>query len=330
MSGAPVVPVVVVGAGISGVACARALQAAGAPVRVVDRGYRIGGRMASKRLDDRAVDLGASYFTVSDPAFEAVAADWRDRGLAEPWTDTFHVVDATAPGGALEPKSGPVRWRAPGALRSLVEDLAAPLEVERAEVAQVDRDERGVLTVDGEPAAAVVLAMPDVQARRLLGPGLEGVGEQLTRDFEPVLALVARFAERSWGFDGVFVNGDDDLAWIVDDGRRRGDDAPVLVAHTTPERAAHHLEDPEGAGPLLVAALRRVLGLPEPESHVVKRWSLARPVGEREEPYLLAGGENTETGLLGVCGDGWGPTPKVEGAYLSGHRLGQAFAERLA
>jgi len=141
---------------------------------------------------------------------------------------------------------------------------------------------------------------------------------------------VARFAERTWAFDGVFVNGDDDLAWVADDGRRRGDDAPVLVAHTTPERAARHLEDPEGAGPLLVAALRRVLGLPEPESHLVKRWSLARPVGAREEPYLLAGPDDADAGLLGVCGDGWGPTPKVEGAYLSGHRLGQALAARLA
>ena len=322
MSGSPVV---VVGAGISGVACARALQAAGVPVRLVDRGFRIGGRMASKRLDDRAVDLGASYFTVSDPAFEAVATDWRERGLAQPWTDTFHVVDAAEP-GTLEPKSGPVRWRAPGALRSLVEDLAAPLDVERAEVAQVTRTDEGVITVDGEAAGAVVLAMPDLQARRLLGPGLEEVGAQLTREFEPVLALVARFAERSWEFDGVFVNGDDDLAWVADDGRRRGDDAPVLVAHTTPERAARHLEDPDAAGELLVAALRRVLDLPEPASHLVKRWSLARPVGEREEPYLL---EGPEAGLLGVCGDGWGATPKVEGAYLSGHRLGRELAVRL-
>lgn len=319
-------PVVVVGAGISGVACARALQGADVPVRVVDRGFRIGGRMASKRLDDRAVDLGASYFTASDPAFEAVAADWRERGLAEPWTDTFHVVDAAEP-GRPEPKSGPVRWRAPGALRSLVEDLAAPLEVERAEVQQVLRDEDGRVRVDGEPAAAVVLAMPDVQARRLLGAGLEPQAEDLTREFEPVLALVARFAERAWDFDGVFVNGDDDLAWVADDGRRRGDGAPVLVAHTTPERAARHLEEPEGAGPLLVVALRRVLGLPEPVDHLVKRWSLARPTGEREEPYLLAG---PEAGLLGVCGDGWGSTPKVEGAYLSGHRLGRALAERLS
>jgi predicted NAD/FAD-dependent oxidoreductase len=313
-------PVVVVGAGISGVACGRALQDAGVPVRVLDRGRRIGGRMASRRIDDRAVDLGASYLTVSDPAFEQVVEAWRAAGLAEPWTDTFHVVAA---GEEPRPKPGPVRWRAPGALRSLVEDLAAPLDVQQAAVEQVTRDDDGVLRVDGEVARAVVLAMPDPQARTLLGDGLGALTGDLDRAWEPVLALVARFAERTWDLDGAFVNGDDDVAWVADDGRRRGDDAPVLVAHTTPERAARHLDDPDAATAPLVAALRRVLVLPEPIDAVVKRWSLARPVGERTAPYLL------DERLVGVCGDGWG-TPKVEGAWLSGHALGLALAGRLA
>ena len=33
--------------------------------------------------------------------------------------------------------------------------------------------------------------------------------------------------------------------------------------------------------------------------------------------------------LVGVCGDGWGPSPKVETAWLSGTRLGRALAQRL-
>ncbi|MGZ4650485.1 MAG: FAD-dependent oxidoreductase, partial [Kineosporiaceae bacterium] len=71
---APVeLPVVVVGAGIAGVACARALRRGGLGVRVFDRGRRIGGRMALHRErlggTERVVDVGASYFTVSDPRF---------------------------------------------------------------------------------------------------------------------------------------------------------------------------------------------------------------------------------------------------------------------
>ena len=47
-------PVTVVGAGIAGLACARALTAGGSAVRVLDRGRRPGGRMSSRTLHDRA------------------------------------------------------------------------------------------------------------------------------------------------------------------------------------------------------------------------------------------------------------------------------------
>jgi predicted NAD/FAD-dependent oxidoreductase len=312
-------PVVVVGGGISGVACARTLAAAGLPVTVLDRGRRLGGRMASRHIEGRPVDTGASYFTVGDSAFATVAQDWERRGLAHRWTDTFSVLRSGAPPTS---KSGPVRWGTAGGMRSLVEDLATGLDVRRSEVRAVDGSD-GTLRVDGAAAAAVVLAMPDAQARRLLGVGLDAESAALTRGSDPVLALVAWWDERGWDLDGGFVDADEHLAWVADDGRRRGDGAPVLVAHSTPAFAARHLEDPDAAGPAMTAALCRLLGLDPPLGTLVHRWSLAKPTGEREEPFLFSGQ------LLGVCGDGWGGRSKVEGAYLSGLALGEALVGRL-
>lgn len=312
--------VVVVGAGLAGVACARELQRAGVGVRLLDRGHRAGGRMASRRLWGRPVDLGASYFTVSDPEFAAVVDDWAARGLATPWTDTFCVLGEGAPSA----KAGPVRWGAPGGLRSLVEDLGEGVGVERADVSS--------LTELDVPASAVVLAMPDPQARRLC-PDHHVAGD-LDREWEPVLALAATWPERTWDdlsptgcFDGAFVNGDPDIGWIADDGRRRGDDAPVLVVHSTPELARQHLTDPAAAGPVLVAAVRRQMDLAEPVDVHVHRWTFARPVGVREQPYALVEGDGR---LIGVCGDGWGATPKVETAWLSGTALGRELIRRTA
>src|SRR4051812_28071450 len=185
-------PVIVVGAGISGVACARALAAGGVPVVVLDRGHRVGGRMASKRVDDRPVDLGASYFTVSDDGFRAEVQRWEAAGLARPWTDTFAVL---SPDSEPTRKQGPVRWAAPGALRSLVEELADGIDVRRSEVTEVSSAD-GALSVDGAAASAVVLAMPDAQAARLLTSDLTSLADELDREWEPVLALVATFAER--------------------------------------------------------------------------------------------------------------------------------------
>jgi len=308
--------VVVVGAGLSGVACARELRAAGLDTRVLDRGRVPGGRMAARTLWDRRVDLGASYLTVSDPGFAAVVDDWAERGLAREWTDTFTALGAGAP----DSKTGPMRWGAPHGLRALVEDLAADLAVERREV-------RALAELDAD---AVVLAMPDPQARRLVGD--HPVGDELRREWEPVIAVAGRWSGRTWDgvsptgrFDGAFVNDDPDVGWIADDGRRRGDDAPVLVAHSTSDLAARHLDDPAGAAPAVLQAVRRLLDIGEPQDVHVHRWTFARPTGRREEAYALVDGAR----LVGVCGDGWGETPKVETAWLSGVRLGRALAARL-
>lgn len=319
-------PVIVVGAGISGVSCARVLSEAGLPVVVLDRGRRIGGRMGVRHLDGRPVDLGASYFTVSDDGFAAVVERWRSAGLARPWTDTFHVLAA---GEEPTTKSGPVRWGSAGGLRTLVEDLADGLDVRHQAVERVTSAD-GALRVDGLAASSVVLAMPDEQARRLLDDAAAEVAS-LHRPSEPVIALVATYTERAWAdtvdpaFDAAFVNGDEVLDFVADDGRRRGDGAPVLVAHSTPAFAAGHLADPPGAEPAMVAALARVLVLADgPSGTHVHRWSLAKPADPpREAPFLLS------ERMVGVCGDGWGPQSKVEGAWLSGAALGREVVDRL-
>ena len=143
---APRRDVIVVGAGISGVACARALEAAGTPVRVLERSGRPGGRMASPPLprgseggDPTPAGRSTSGRRTSPPATRSSSRscdDWERRGLARPWTDTLRSRD---PDGSWSSKSGPTRWAAPGGLRSLVADLAEGLRIDTApEVASVE------------------------------------------------------------------------------------------------------------------------------------------------------------------------------------------------
>ncbi len=319
----PPVQVAVVGAGISGAACARAAAAAGHDVHVLDRGRAAGGRMASRTLQGRVVDLGAAYFTATDERFAAVVDDWTQRGLARPWTTSFATASGTALGPDRPPgaQRGPLRWRAPAGLRGLVQDLATGLDVRQGcEVGHVGPGP----VVDGEPYDAVVLAMPDPQALRLLDPSEAGLRAELAqRPWEPVLAVVAGFPERTWHLDGCFVNDSGVLAFVADDGGRRGDGAPVLVAHTAAPLAARSLADPERAVPEVVAALRALLDLPAPRWTAVQRWTYARPARPHAAPYALSGG-------IGVCGDGWAEAltggPKVETAWLSGTLLGQALS----
>ncbi|NLU78763.1 NAD(P)-binding protein [Micromonospora sp. HNM0581] len=312
---------VVVGAGIAGVACARELSSAGIPVQVRERGRVVGGRMASRRFDGRPADLGAAYLTVSDPEFAEVVRGWQAAGLAREWTDTFVAYD----GESCREIPGPMRWAAPRGLRSLAEQLGRDLPVE------TDRAVGGVgpgPTVDGEAYAAVVLAMPGPQAASLLHPELVAATESVEQQrWSPTLAAMLRFPSRRWtDFRGAFVNSHPLLSLVCDDGDRRGDRAAVLVAHTTDAYAARHLARPTAAGPEIEAAVRDLLALPDRAEHVhVHRWTYAKP----------AGGDTPVTSFhldadgIGLAGDAFGE-PRVQTAWRSGRDLGRALARRLA
>ena len=302
-------PVTVVGAGIAGAACAVALRAAGLAVRVLERGRVPGGRLASPLLHGRRVDLGAGYFTVRDPGFEAVVRDWAGRGLARPWTDTFTVLAGDQP-----PRSttGPLRWAAQAGLGSLVRDLLNGIEVLTG------------TELSSLPAGQLVLAMPDPQAGRLVGVA------------EPVrctatVAVACGYPGRTWpAADAWFVNDHPDVEFVADDGARRADGAPVLVAHSTAELALGCLEQPERAVGPVVAALTELLGADRPDWTHAHRWRWAKPAGRHDSTFGFA--DLPDGRQVGLAGDQWCPdgSPRVESAWRSGTDLGAALALRLA
>jgi len=329
--------VIVVGGGIAGIACARRLHASGLPVRVIERAHRLGGRMASRTETvagrEHAVDIGAPYLTVTDPRFAQVIAALEAAGQVRRWTETFTLA---GPNGRTGETTGPQRWSSTRGLRALVEALAAGSSPDvpffdvqlETEVTRVDFDEEaGVPTVDGEPAAAVVLAMPDPQAARLLSAAAASDLGVAGSDWSPVLAVWAAWPERWWSaFDGVFVADSSVLSWVADSGRSRGDGAAVLVAHTTGDFAAPRLIDPASAIEPVLAELRHVIGgpVPPPEWERVHRWTLASARQPHPEPFRLS------SRLIGVCGDAWGPRSRVEQAWTSGDGLAEVLLTRLA
>lgn len=312
---------IVVGGGISGMACAREMLRLNVEPTVLDQGRAFGGRMSTRTLretgtpwDGHIVDIGASYFTVRDLRFETVVQDWIARDLARPWTDTFHVAD---PGGLQGVRTGPMRYAAPLGLRSLVQDLAAPLpDAQSNVIVESVTHDGSALYVGSTKTDAVALCMPLPQAQRLWPVPDDHIV------WEPVIVVTAVFDERIWPeIDGVFVNNDPILTWIADDGRRRGDDAAVLVAHTNPVFAALHLDDPAQVLPAVIEALTRILNLQDRPLFVdAHRWTFAKPSVAHADPYW-----RDSVAPVGLAGDAWADGPKVEAAWLSGTALGQAL-----
>jgi predicted NAD/FAD-dependent oxidoreductase len=208
-----------------------------------------------------------------------------------------------------------MRWAAPGGLRSLAEDLAAELDVTlRQEVTSVGPGP----VVDGTTADAVVVAMPGPQALRVLAPELGALQAVAGRQvWSPMLAAVLGYRERRWrDFHAAFVNGQPVLEKVFDDGDRRGDRAPFLVAHSTAAFARRNLENPAAAAAEMEAAVRQLLALPAADSVHVHRWTFAQP-----EPG--DGGFAAESGVY-LAGDAFG-RPRVQTAWQSGRAVARAI-----
>ena len=98
--------VAIIGAGISGLACARQLAKAGVSAVVFDKGRGIGGRVATRRAGDLQFDHGAPFVRVQRDDFSALLASLTVDGSAMPWTDDKGVTwTVGSPGMSAIPKA---------------------------------------------------------------------------------------------------------------------------------------------------------------------------------------------------------------------------------
>ena len=296
-------PVAVIGAGMSGIACARVLHHHKIPFQIIDRGRVVGGRMASRTIrdsgtafDGHITDIGASYFTVQDPQFGLIVNSWIESGVARAWTDTFHVATPTGI-SAVKPST----------------------EVTSLSVTD------GMVLVDNEKFGAAALCLPEPQAKKFVDENLIDIHNTLDEiSWDAVIAVTSVFeTEQLPQFDGVFVNEHPVLTWIANDGHRRGNNDPVVVAHVHPDLAALHLLEPSAVIPTVIDSLLPLLGLMKhPQWSSAMRWTYAKPTSARADLCFF----DEEVGL-GLAGDSWAGGPKVEAAWLSGHALGQQISQ---
>ncbi|MCP3144727.1 NAD(P)/FAD-dependent oxidoreductase [Pyxidicoccus xibeiensis] len=325
--------VAVIGAGISGVALARALHSAGYPVQVFEKSRGAGGRMATRRTEDGgAFDHGAQYFTARDALFQEQVRRWMDAGLAAEWNG---VIGTLEHGRVTRSEREHTRYvGVPGmgaGVKQLAEELALHREV------RVERLEREGpawrLFAESGPVPGVfdvvVAAVPAPQAVPLLAgaPGLAARAGSVR--MQPCLAVMARFASSvELEVDAAFVHGSP-LSWIAREegkpGRRTvhpGEERWVL--HGSPEASREALEDaPEQVATRWVEAFAAATGRDmRPVEAVAHRWRYALPAPAREESFLFDAASG-----LGACGD-WCGGPRVEGAFLSGVALARHLHSR--
>jgi photolyase PhrII len=309
--------VAVVGAGLSGLICARTLGDHGVPVTLFDKGRLPGGRTAAKRLSDgRLADHGAPKLEIGDPRLRPYADAWHELDVLADW----------APAGSRD------SWQvACPSARGLAQHLAEQLDVRQGTAVRALRREAGgwMLASDGAahgPFDRVIVTAPAPQAADLIASHAPNMAERArTAAYRPIMSALALF-DRPLDLDPDLLLPDDGVLEkaVRDTGKPDRDPvADVWALHATQAWShAHRNDDFDPIAKALFQAFRaQVPDLPEPRQLIGHRWlygQVTRPVGA-DCLFDDALG-------LGACGD-WCLGPTAGDALLSGMAAaGRVFA----
>ncbi len=328
--------VAVVGAGISGLAAAGSLLAAGFEVTVFERGRGPGGRAGRRRVPGFEFDHGAQYFTVRSRALTDQTAAWVEAGVAAQWSPRM----ATAGDGALRPKSSrTTRYVGVPGMSALTRSLTEGLDLRtqtRVLSATLRRgaggapqwmlelsggdddagdDETGPARSAG-PFDALLLACTPQQALPLLDAAPEFAARAGEVVFDPVWAVLLGFDHPpEVAADAVFIEHPA-LSWAARNDTKPGRaGGPAWVLHATGSWSrGREDEAPESVLAELLPAFEEAVGLPLPEPvyAAAHRWRYARPRSALAENALWDADLN-----VGMCGD-WCSGARIEGAFESG------------
>jgi predicted NAD/FAD-dependent oxidoreductase len=308
------VEILIIGAGMAGLACARRLSAAGPAPVVLDKGRGVGGRMATRRvmLGEAALrfDHGAQYFTARDEGFSGLLAEMAY--ACAPWADgadTPHLVGT--PGMSSLP-------------RAMADGLDVRLEAEVAGLRAVPGGWEVAAGMQRFAARRVILTVPAPQAARLLGEAHPLHRRLAAVSMAPCLTLMAAFPADSPRPFVSRVHEMDPLAWIAQDSSKPGRDGALVtwVAQAGVDWSRAHLElDPEAIAREMLPLLADAIGVsPDAAVHcAAHRWRYARATEALGAPFL-----RNDDQTLYIGGD-WCLGARVEAAFCSGDAIARAL-----
>lgn len=317
--------VAVIGAGLSGIACARRLAASGLHLRVFEAQRAAGGRLATRRFETASFDHGAQYLTVTDPGFRAVIAAAREAGAVDRWKPAW--PDSARREGEL--------WVGAPGMSSLPRWLAQDLDVEYgARIVRIERGRGGWILVDERGSAhpdfdAVVLALPAPAAAFLAASHSTLAPRVRMVPVAPCWAVMVAFEQPIKGVPDADFSNDVVLPWFARDGSKPGRESPdTWLLHAGADWSRIEFEQPAAlVQQALIDRFSERIGRTLPRIRLADchRWRHARVEEPLGEPYLWDGAAG-----IGFCGD-WCLGARAEAAWLSGDALGLALSEtRLA
>lgn len=304
--------IAIIGAGMAGLSCARALEDAGLAPVIFDKGRGVGGRLATRRATGGLqFDHGAQYITARDPGFRALIARAEAAGAVGRW--------------ALE-RDDPAFVGLPG-MSGLAKFLARDLDIRQGiEVTGILPAMEGwrVAWAGGtETFDRVVSTAPAAQSRALIGETVQDAGALRDVVMAPCVTLMLALDPGVTAPRDNFRDPGSDISWIAfDSGKPGRPDVPCYVAQAGPAWSRAHLElDREAIAEAMRPRVCEMLGVSEASviHQTAHRWRYALASSPLGAPFW-----SDPSGTLFAGGD-WCIAPRVEAAWESGTAIAGAI-----
>jgi len=335
--------IVVVGAGVAGLACARELARRRIPAIILDRAHEVGGRCATRHVDGRPVDFGTFYLHSGSEAFSAVLGELDPAGRIEGWPERVREPKLACQPDSLLP--GRLRFACRDGVSVFPRHLARGLDVQlgrRVTALTGDGPAVRIETETGESLAAdlVVVAGAVSESLALIEPLVNAwpdAAAPLERirgvPYVTTLTVMAGYGDQPRpDFDAWFPFEATMLHAIGNDSSKRALDAELVLVLQA--RQGFSLEqigrpEPEWTGELLWEAAELMgswASRPRwTQSHV---WHTARvlPRDVLGEAMVFDREPGRAGPRVAVVGDAFSREAGIEAAYMSG----VAMAARIA
>lgn len=305
--------VLVIGAGMAGLAAAKDLHQQGKQVLVIDKARGLGGRLANRRMDGAIAEHGAQFVTARTERFQALVKDWEVRGFAEEWFRSGGDSGEEYP-----------HYRGVPTMSAMAKQIATDLDYTLGKRAvSVTMSGKGWETKleSGESIASesILITSPVPQTLALLEAGRIAMTSKdkalLTSiEYEPCITVMATLhSEPEIPSPGGLKMSVGSIAWLADNQQKGVSEKPAITLQANAEYSRENWDrDRTEVGQELLTMAEHLLGASVADFQV-HAWLYSKPVATQEKPYLVI----SDVPKMVLAGDAFGG-PRVEGAVLSG------------
>ncbi|MEM7619823.1 MAG: FAD-dependent oxidoreductase [Pseudomonadota bacterium] len=322
--------IAIIGAGITGLTCARQLVNAGYSVTLLDKGRGIGGRVATRRADHLRFDHGAQFIKARTESFKNIIFDAEQAYTASAWSPYF-LETKRSPENDTPTSEQDIMYVGMPSMSAFAKHLAEGLKVyTRTRV--VDLQYKGsswALILEDESNWSdfdlVIVTAPPVQAYELVSSFSSAFHDLQSAVMAPCWAGLFAFQHNPDIHFDAYRSKTGAISWACNNSSKpaRDDSSYCWVVHASKEWTRSHLNlskeeisdkllklfahlcDKEDFGPLL-----------HKDAH---RWLYALVETPLGQPFIYD--RNVQ---LAVAGD-WCLGPRVEAAFESGTALANAI-----